>query len=75
MKANVKAIRIFVPSEAIANKIKATPALKRLTRQTLKAGDNYEVVNHKQFSDIQRLLPIIGCNIYEVQVSKNNKVL
>ena len=66
MKKNVKKVLIHVPNEKILKRLNNTPSLKRLTRLTLKVGDNIEHVNHFQFSEQKRIYPIAGVTYKEL---------
>ena len=63
MRSNVKTIEVDIPNELILKKINTTPTLSRLFRSKLKVGKNTENVNHFQFSEIVRFMPILGVNI------------
>ena len=62
---NKKEITINIPNERILKLLTSTPAFNTLSRLSLKVGDNIEIVNHKQFSDMTRLYPIIGVEVNE----------
>ena len=61
---NVKKIVIEIPSEKTLKLIKTTPTLSRLFRGELNVGFNNQIVNHKQYSDIVRLIGITGCRVF-----------
>jgi hypothetical protein len=63
---NVKEISINIPNEHILKRVMSTPTLNRLVRTELKVGQNIERVNHKQYSDIMRLYPMLGIEITEL---------
>ena len=63
---NVKEISINIPNEHILKRVMSTPTLNRLVRTELKVGQNIERVNHKQYSDIMRLYPMLGIEINEL---------
>ena len=63
---NVKEISINIPNEQILKRVMSTPTLNRLVRTELKVGQNIERVNHKQYSDIVRLYPMLGIEINEL---------
>jgi len=63
---NVKSVKIIIPNERILQRINSTPTLKRLTRSILKVGENFENVNHQQYSDLLRMYPLLGVTIEEV---------
>ncbi len=63
---NVKKITIDIPNEQILKRVLSTPTLNRLVRTPLKVGINVEMVNHKQFSDIMRMYPLLGIEINEI---------
>ena len=65
---NVKTINIYIPNESILKRINSTPTLSRLIRTKLNVGNNIERVNHKQYSDIKRMLPLLDCVISEPSV-------
>ena len=66
MKANVKQVKIVIPNEAILKKVNSTPTLKRLSKLNLVVGENTENVNYYQFSEMQRMYPILGIDIIEL---------
>ena len=63
---NTKKVNINVPSEQTLKRINSTPTFNRLSRILLKVGDNVETVNHKQFSDMVRLFPLINVTVTEI---------
>ena len=63
MKTNIKTVKIVIPNENILKRINSTPTLKRLSKLNLMVGENIENVNHYQFSEMQRMYPIIGVEI------------
>lgn len=63
---NIKTVKITVPTEKHLNRLNDTPTLSRLSRNTLKVGENIERVNHYQFADMIRMYPIVGCSIEEI---------
>jgi len=63
---NTKTVKITIPNEVVLKRINSTPALSRLSRLTLKVGENIENVNHFQFSEQMRMLPIVGVAIEEI---------
>lgn len=65
-KINVKTICIIISSDATIKRINSTPALSRLFRTQLVVGENFENVNHKQFSDIERIKDTIRITVFEV---------
>ena len=67
MKFNVKSIEVEIPNELILKKINTTPTLKRLFRGELRVGKNIENVNHFQFSEIVRFMPILGCSYKQLK--------
>ena len=64
-RKNIKTVKITVPSEEILKKLNSTPTFSRLSRLTLKVGENVENVNHKQFADMKRLYPMMGVSVEE----------
>jgi hypothetical protein len=64
-KRNIKTVKITVPSEGILKRLNSTPTFSRLSRLTLKVGENLENVNYKQFADMKRLYPLIGVTVEE----------
>ena len=62
---NTKNITIEVPNEQILKKINTTPTFNRLSRLKLNVGKNIEIVNHKQYSDMVRLFPLINVIVTE----------
>lgn len=66
MKANVKQVKIVITNEAILKRVNSTPTLKRLSKLNLVVGENTENVNHYQFSEMQRMYPILGIDIIEL---------
>lgn len=64
---NVKTVKITIPNEQILNRINSTPTFSRLSRLKLKVGENIENVNHAQFSDMNRLYPLVGVTIEEIK--------
>lgn len=66
MKANIKQVKIVIPNETILKRVNSTPTLKRLSRLNFIVGENIENVNHYQFSEMQRMYPILGIEIIEV---------
>lgn len=63
---NVKTVKIIVPNEQILKRLNSIPTFSRLSRLTLKVGENIENVNHTQFSDMVRLYPMIGVTVEEL---------
>lgn len=63
---NTKKVRIFVPNSKVLSILVSTPTFSRLSREELVVGDNYETVNHKQFSDMIRLYPTVGVEVFEI---------
>jgi len=63
---NTKKVNINVPNEQILKRLNCTPALSRLSRLTLKVGDNIETVNHKQYADMFRLYQLINVTVKEL---------
>lgn len=66
LNRNIKTVKITIPNESVLKKINSTPTLKRLSRLTLKVGENIERVNHYQFSELKRMFPIAGAYVEEV---------
>ena len=66
MKANIKKVKIVIPNETILKRVNSTPTLKRLSKLILVVGENIETVNHYQFSEMQRMYPILGVEIIEI---------
>jgi hypothetical protein len=66
MKTNIKQVKIVIPNETILRRVNSTPTLKRLSRLNLVVGENIENVNHFQFSEMQRMYPILGIEITEL---------
>ena len=66
MKTNIKRVKIVMPSDPILKRVNSTPALKRLSRLNLVVGENFENVNHYQFSEMKRMYPILGIEIIEL---------
>lgn len=68
MKArkNIKTVKIIVPNERVLKRLNSTPIFNRLSRLKLKVGENVENVNHKQFSDMNRLYPMINVSVEEI---------
>ena len=64
---NLKEVRISIPTEQILKRINSTPTFSRLSRLKLEVGENIEVVNHTQYSDMCRLYPLIGVTIIELK--------
>tara|TARA_R110000868_G_scaffold203612_3_gene451520 strand:- start:515 stop:718 length:204 start_codon:yes stop_codon:yes gene_type:complete len=60
---NTKKISIDIPSESVLKRVLTTPTFNRLSRVKLIVGKNIETVNHAQFSDMQRLYPLLGIKI------------
>ena len=66
MKKNIKQVKIVIPNETILKRVNSTPALKRLSRLNLVVGENFENVNHYQFSEMKRMYPILNIKITEL---------
>lgn len=66
MKTNIKKVKIIIPNDIILKRINSTPTLKRLSKCNLFVGENIENVNHYQFSEMQRMYPILGINLIEI---------
>ena len=64
---NIKTVKITIPNEVVLRKINNTPTLSRLSRLSLKVGENIENVNHYQFSEQMRMFPIAGVEIQEIK--------
>lgn len=67
MKANVKRVKITIPNVSVLKRLTTTPLFQRLTRIKLQLGDNFEDVNHFQFSEQMRMFPTGGAQIEEVK--------
>lgn len=65
MRTNVKTVKITIPNEVVLKRVNTTPALKRLSRLNLVVGDNFENVNHYQYSEMQRMYPVLGIEVIE----------
>lgn len=65
MKTNIKTITITIPSQEVLNLINHTPALRNLSKLSLKIGENIENVNYFQYSQLKRMYSLIGCTINE----------
>jgi hypothetical protein len=65
-KRNIKTVKITIPNEKILKRVNTTPTFSRLSRLTLKVGENIENVNHKQFFDMIRLFPLLGISVEEI---------
>ena len=63
---NIKRVKITVPNEETLIRLNSTPTFSRLSRLKLNVGENIEKVNHKQFSDMTRLYPLINVSIEEI---------
>ena len=63
MSKNIISVRITIPNADILKIISSTPALSKLSRLKLVVGDNFEKVNHFQFSEQMRMFPICGVKI------------
>lgn len=70
---NVKTVKITIPNEGVLRKINSTPSLNRLSRLTLKVGENIENVNHAQFADMVRLYPLLGVTVEEIELNEDWK--
>ena len=66
MKKNIKQVKIVIPNDIILKRVNSTPTLKRISRLNLVVGENIESVNHFQFSEMQRMYPILGIEITEL---------
>lgn len=66
MKTNIKQVKIVIPNDIILKRVNSTPTLKRISRLNLVVGENIESVNHFQFSEMQRMYPILGIEITEL---------
>jgi len=71
-KSNLKTVKIIIPNDAVLKRVNSTPALKKLSRLDLVVGDNIEKVNHFQFSEMQRLYPVL--NIELIELDKKNQI-
>lgn len=71
MKTNIKTIKIIIPNEIILNRINTTPTLKRLSKLNLIVGENEERVNHFQFSEMNRMFPILGIQVIDLSEEIN----
>ena len=67
MKANVKRVKITIPNIIVLKRLTTTPLFQRLTKLKLKLGENFEDVNHFQFSEQMRMFPIGGAKIEEIK--------
>ena len=63
---NVKTVLIQIDCPKILKRANNTPTFQRLTRNPLKIGANKERVNHKQYSDMLRLYPLLGIEVTEI---------
>lgn len=63
---NIKTVKITVPNEGILRRLNSTPTFSRLSRLRLNVGENIQNVNHKQFSDMNRLYPMINVSVEEI---------
>ena len=66
-RRNFKTVKITIPNEAVLRKINTIPTFSRLSRNSLTVGENFETVNHKQFTDQMRLYPIAGAKIEDIK--------
>ena len=65
-RKNIKTVKIIVPNDRVLNRLNSTPTFSRLSRLRLNVGENIENVNHKQFSDMNRLYPMINVSVEEI---------
>ena len=65
-RKNIKTVKIIVPNERVLKRLNSTPTFNRLSRLKLKVGENVENVNHKQFSDMNGLYPMINVSVEEI---------
>ncbi len=70
-KRNIKTVCITIPTEEALKKCKYVPTFKNLSRLNLKLGENIENVNHTQFSNMNRLYPIIGITVKQINSKQN----
>jgi hypothetical protein len=66
MKNNIKKVKITILDQKTLNRLNSTPTFNRLSRLKLKVGDNFENVNHSQYSDMFRLYKLINVSIEEI---------
>lgn len=66
MKNNIKKVKITVPDQKTLNILNSTPTFNRISRLKLNVGDNFENVNHNQYSDMFRLYKLINVSIEEI---------
>ena len=64
---NLKKIQVTVESEEVARLINSTPAFNKILRQPVKVGTIEERVNHWQYSQALRMLPIVGAKVTELK--------
>lgn len=69
---NVKTVIIEIPNAQILKRLNSTPTFSRLSKLNLQVGKNRENVNHKTYSDMLRLYPLLGVWVYEDAVKENN---
>lgn len=65
-RRNTKRVVITIDNSEILRILNRTSTFRNLSRLQLKVGDNYETVNHYQYSEMLRMYPIIGVKIREV---------
>ena len=65
MRNTIK-VKISIPNEIVLNRLRTTPTFQRLTRISLKLGENFETVNHFQYSEQVRLFTIAGAVVEKV---------
>jgi hypothetical protein len=59
-------VKISIPNEMVLKRLLFTPVFQRLTKIKLKLGDNFETVNHFQYSEQVRLFTIGGATVEKV---------
>ena len=63
---NIKTVKITIPTDNILKRVNSTPSLSRLSRLSLRVGENIEKVNHFQYSEQMRMFPVVGVKIEEL---------
>ena len=69
---NIKTVIIEIPNEQILKRLNSTPTFSRLSKLNLQVGKNRENVNHKIYSDMVRLYPLLNVLIYEDAAKQND---
>lgn len=63
---NTKKIKYVIDHPKRVKRFNSTPAFRELVRKDAQLGENIEVVNHYQYSQILKMFPSLNIKVTEI---------